>query len=150
MGLLDKLLTGSAASLIKEIGELFTRHKLSAEQKATLEQGIREIAYRQFAETEATVRAEMDAKVRVLVAELQQDDRYTKRARPTLIYAGLVIAALQTLPDFAMFGQEIAFVAPNWFYGVWGAATAVYKIGRTYEKQARIRTDGSAPPIIDL
>ena len=70
-------------------------------------------------EIEQTIRAELGAKARALVAELAQGDNYTKRARPTVVYAGLififynycVVPTIQSLTDAAV----VAFALPTEF-----------------------------------
>lgn len=75
----------------------------------------------------------------VIVAELKQDDRYTKRARPTVVYAGLVLLAINNmvLPWIATFAgmhqlPQINF-PPEFWYG-WSGIVATWAIGRSVEK----------------
>ena len=54
-----------------------------------------------------TYKQEINASKEVIVAELQQSDNFTKRARPTVIYAGLLFILLE------MFGVRIGIL--NYF-----------------------------------
>lgn len=87
----------------------------------------------------------LNAQASVVTAELQQDDKYTKRARPTVIYAGLVLIFLE------MFGVRMAILslisssievvqASNTivmsFLAAWGGVVGMYTFGRTQEKKA--------------
>ena len=45
-------------------------------------------------EIEQTIRKNLEAKERIIVAELQQGDSYTKKARPTVVYFCLIMIAL--------------------------------------------------------
>ncbi len=88
---------------------------------------------------------ERDAQKRdVIVAELKQDDKYTKRARPTVVYMGLMFIGLihvvfpmvfylaglfkttmPTLPDL---------VLPQEFWWAWSGICSVWVMGRSAEK----------------
>lgn len=82
----------------------------------------------------------------VMVEELRQGDPYTKRARPTIVYAGLafiflvhvalpvagwvsVIARGAPLPDAP------ALALPAEFWWAWTGVCGLYAIGRTIEKR---------------
>lgn len=95
------------------------------------------------AQTEQTIRRELEAKERVLVAELSQDDAYTKRARPTIIYTGLVIAL--TSAAFKLLGSavDVNLLVPAEFWYAWGGISATWVIGRTAEKR------GTASPLVE-
>lgn len=70
---------------------------------------------------------EISSKEKILVAELQQGDAYTKRARPTLVYSGLVAMIVQGI-------EAIPFTAPEQFWAIWGGVCGVWIIGRSAEK----------------
>ena len=74
-----------------------------------------------------------------MVAELDQGDNYTKRARPTIAYAGLAFILLDhvLLPYISFFsGREVPDITlPADFWYVWGAVCSVWAIGRTMEKR---------------
>ena len=65
---------------------------------------------------------------------------YTKLARPSVIYFGLLLAAVNTtiLPTvvFFMFNGERSIVlpVPEWFYVAWGTVATTYVFKRTAEK----------------
>ena len=91
------------------------------------------------AEIEETIRTELQAKERVLVAELTQGDSYTKRARPTVVYAGLtfilinycIIPAIQSLAGVLV----KPFDLPTEFWVGWSGIVATWTIGRSAEKR---------------
>lgn len=74
----------------------------------------------------------------VMVAELQQQDTYTKRGRPTIIYAGLTFIFIVHVlfPCLAFFtGRPVPdLVLPSEFWLAWGGICSVYSIGRSSEK----------------
>lgn len=95
-------------------------------------------------ELETTYRAELALQRDVMVAELEHGDGFTKKARPSIVYAGLAIAlfdgALRPLiADLTGYfaDQQIVLTAttlPAQFWAVWGGVCGIYAIGRTREK----------------
>jgi len=75
-----------------------------------------------------------------MIAELNQSDNYTKRARPTVLYAGLLIMFINNvlLPWIAYFKTGLADIPtinlPSEFWIAWGGVASVYAFGRTKEK----------------
>ena len=95
-------------------------------------------------ELETTYRAELELQKTVMVAELQHGDAYTKRARPSIVYAGLAVAlfdgALRPLvADLSGYftGEAVILtpsVMPDQFWLAWAGVVGIYAIGRTREK----------------
>lgn len=99
-------------------------------------------------EIERTIRDEMNARKSVMLAELNQGDRYTRRARPTIIYAGLVLIGLELFGlrplILGMIGASPSVIDGSnsiftSFLYVWGAVAGVYTIGRSSEKLGAVR-----------
>jgi len=85
----------------------------------------------------------------IVLAELTQDDNYTKRARPTVVYSGIVVMILE------MFGVRLyalghifegeqltqALNSSNAilisFLTAWGAVVGIYKFSRSQEKREK-------------
>ena len=88
---------------------------------------------------EESYQVETKAKAEVMVATLKQDDNYTKRARPTVVYGGLVVLAVNhvVLPWIAFFaGMENPNIQiPGVFWTGWAGIVATFSIGRTMEKR---------------
>ncbi|MEJ2655591.1 MAG: holin family protein [Desulfobacterales bacterium] len=88
----------------------------------------------------------VQAKAAVMTSELTQDDSYTKRGRPTIIYAGLVFIFLVHVlfPIIAwavlMFkgsGAAMPSLAlPSEFWMAWGGCCSLYILGRSKEKSS--------------
>jgi len=80
----------------------------------------------------------IDKKAEIMVAELKQDDKYTKRARPTIIYMGLIVLVVNNvlLPWISHFigSAPPAIAIPAEFWYAWAGVTGVYAFGRTKEK----------------
>lgn len=83
-----------------------------------------------------------DSRSKVLVAELQQSDKYTKRARPSIIYVGLFVIVFNYVlvqPIMALFGHPdfVPINLPALFWATWGGITGTYSIGRSLEKSRK-------------
>ena len=83
----------------------------------------------------------------VLVAELGQDDKFTKRARPSIIYAGLVFIFLVHVLFPLLFILIVSFstsdkpmpalpalALPEQFWWAWTGICSVWVMGRSAEK----------------
>jgi len=88
----------------------------------------------------------------IIVAELEQGDKFTKRARPMIVYTGLAVLAFNhaLLPfinriiewymilnerSLNAFTELTAIEMPAEFWYVWGGVCSVYAVGRTAEKR---------------
>ena len=140
MGILGKLVNAvtSPMGFVKEAMGLAGNLFGSKEEKQKFELNLLELTQKRDSEIEETIRAEMQAKERVLVAELNQGDNYTKRARPTVVYAGLGIVFLNhiVLPWIAAFAQiEVPLIeVPPIFWTGWSGIVITWSIGRSAEK----------------
>lgn len=116
-------------------------------KRLEVEAAIDKLAYERENELQQTLRKELEAKERIIVAELSQDDNFTKRARPSVIYGGLAAMLLNhvVLPWVTHFGggtlPQIELPAEFW-YG-WSGIVATYAVGRSFEKRAK--SDGNTP-----
>lgn len=153
MSWLSNLLGGSAGNIIAEVGNVADKFHLSGEEKQQFKLEVEALLQKRDSEIEQTVRKELEAKERVLVAELAQGDNYTKRARPTVVYFGLgliflnycLVPGIQFLRGkaTAQCGQgaaatECAITSgiqlPSEFWWAWGGIVGTWAIGRSLEK----------------
>lgn len=136
--IVSKLLGGAAGTIVGQVGSIIDEFHLSAEEKQRLAIEMQSVMIKREAEIQATARAEMDAKEKIITAELTQGDTYTKRARPTIIYAGLGIIMLNYCLApivYAAFGAHLPeLVLPSEFWLAWSGVVGIYAIGRSYEK----------------
>lgn len=99
-----------------------------------------ELASRQAVLVEATLKELADSEKQALIlAELGQSDNYTKRARPTVVYAGLVfIFLVHVLPPSIAVLTGVPVPAglklPTEFWWAWTGVVSVWVLGRSYEK----------------
>ena len=77
---------------------------------------------------------ELDTRAQVIKTELTQGDNYTKRARPTIIYAGLlfILIVYVLVPVFSE--ARLTIELPDEFWWAWGTVVGVYGVGRSFEK----------------
>ncbi len=139
MSWLSKILTGNVGGMVKEIGNVADKFHLSGQEKQDFQLEMEGLLQRRDSEIEETIRSTLQAKERILVAELSQGDNYTKRARPTVVYAGLVFITINyvIVPLISeLLGARVKplELPPEFWYG-WSGIVATWSIGRTFEKR---------------
>jgi len=145
MNWLKSLISGAGSGLLQGVEGLIGKFKLDPEAKLGANLAIRQLVAAHEAELEETLRAELGAKERILVAELQQGDRFTKRARPTVVYFGLGVIGWNycLVPTVAMivawFSEAdpglVTLDLPTAFWAGWSGIVATWSIGRTMERR---------------
>jgi len=123
---------GSVADLAKTLINQFFPEKMSGAEKAAAQLQLQEM----LQQRENTV---IEAQKSIIVSEMQQADAFTKRARPTLVYAGLLFIFLvhvafpilaylssKTLPELCL---------PEEFWWAWSGVCGVWVLGRSAEKR---------------
>ncbi|MBF0552599.1 MAG: holin family protein [Deltaproteobacteria bacterium] len=127
---------GSVADLVSGVLGRFWPPAMTDEQKTQAEQAVGALVAGQ-------VNTLVEAQKAIVIAELTQDDKYTKRARPSIIYVGLLIFLLNgVLTPVAAFvatmlGHPISppvMALPDSFWVAWASVTGIYAIGRSAEK----------------
>lgn len=123
--------------LIKEGSKMIDKLTLTKEEKEEFKLKFAGLANEQERQIQETIRQKDKSTAQIITAEVQQDDKYTKRARPTVIYVGilLIIWAYAVIPVLNnQFDWEIAHEIPNFFWQAWAAIVSVYAGGRSLEK----------------
>jgi len=138
---------GSTFDFAKGVMDRFWPKKASEEEKmAAVAQLVPMIESRES--------AVIDAQKSIMVAELQQGDNYTKRARPTVVYAGLAfIALVHVIMPFALKIAAVFAIGsltpeqlaelkglmdvqlPGEFWAAWGSVISIWSIGRSAERR---------------
>jgi len=136
---LTNLLGGGLTNLAQGAANIIDQFKLTPDEKAKYNLEMEVLLQKAGSELEQSMRAELGAKERILVAELTQGDAYTKRARPTVVYFGLVVIAwnYSLIP---VFGALLDIVLPELplpteFWYAWGGVVATWSVGRTMERR---------------
>jgi hypothetical protein len=129
---------GILSTIISPVTNLIDELSTSDEEKLKLKNELKIIEQQtqlNLIEYEKTV---IDKKAEIMVAELKQDDNFTKRARPTIVYSGLGILILNNvvLPWLNHFlgSAPPAINIPSEFWYVWGGVAGVYAFKRSDEK----------------
>ena len=145
MSWISNILGGSLTDVVNGVGSVVDEFHLSGEEKLKFKLEMESLLPKRDSEIEQTLRSELQAKQEILVAELTQGDNYTKRARPTVVYAGLGFIVLNycIVPIFGLLFKGVSFPAldlpPEFWYG-WSGIVATWSVGRSYEKRNRSTT----------
>lgn len=89
---------------------------------------------------EESWQAETEVKSELIKAEIASGDPYTRRARPSVIYAGIILAVFEALGLRMLIlpSSEAVLSASNemmsLFFMAWAGVVGVYSVGRTAEK----------------
>lgn len=148
MSWFTNLFSGGVSSIVDSVGEIADRFIETDEEKKAFRLKAQEQVLKRMSEIETTARAELDAKQNIMVAELQQGDNYTKRARPTVVYFGLLVilynycliptvGVLITVFSEAPFDMPV-FELPTEFWIAWGGIVSTWTIGRSAEKRGNM------------
>ncbi|MBJ7537175.1 3TM-type holin [Marinomonas transparens] len=145
MGWFSSLFSSGAGTLVSSIGEVADRFIESPDEKSAFKLQVQQLVQQRDSEVEQSLRKELESKERILVAELNQGDSYTKRARPTVVYAGLVFIGINyvVFPLIGRFAQAFGVQVdatpladfPVDFWAAWGGICATWSIGRSLEKR---------------
>ncbi len=101
-----------------------------------------------------TLQSELESRARIIEAEMQQGDTYTKRARPTVVYTGLAMFLLEfgIRAWLVLRGQPMpeGTIIPGALIAGWTTVTGVWAVGRSAEKIAKTRNggNGSMSPLL--
>ena len=138
---ISKILGSGIGTIVEQVGGIVDRFHLSSEEKQKFKLELEALLQRREPELERTLRSEMQAKERILVAELTQGDSYTKRARPTVVYVGLgfIFFNYCLVPVLShIFGDQtttLQLELPPGFWAGWSGIVATWSVGRTLEKR---------------
>jgi len=132
MKFLANLFGAGASELMDGVGGLIGKFKAAPEEKMAFQLELKKLIADRDQRNLELINAEVDAKARIMEAEIKQGDNYTKRARPTIIYMGLLLVLLQAA--VSIFGGPKIEIPVEFWYG-WTGIVSVYSLGRTMEKR---------------
>jgi hypothetical protein len=145
MNWLSKLFGAGIGEVTDGLDKIFARFKMAPEEAHKHRREVLTMLLTTFSKMEESVQSEIRAKENIIVAELKQGDAFTKRARPWIVYSGLILAGLEVVARYAAWitgaelptvdGQYVTSLAPAEFWIGWGAVVSIYSIGRTAEKR---------------
>jgi len=139
MELLKKLFSKGIGDVVNSVGDVIDRFTLSKEEKQEFKMEMQSQLMKLEGELEETYRKELDARQEIIKAEMAQGDKYTKRARPTIIYSGilfifLVYVIVPVIAYISGAAEMPDIKLPSEFWWAWGTVVSVYGAGRTAEK----------------
>lgn len=101
----------------------------------------------------------LSAQSTIISAEIKQDDKYTKRARPSVVYFGLfaIFLSYQAFPILIWLIQIISntiietpdISLPGEFWYTWGGVCSAWVLGRSVEKRAIMQGTNPFEKIVD-
>ncbi|KKL16102.1 hypothetical protein LCGC14_2498930 [marine sediment metagenome] len=101
-----------------------------------------------------TLQSELESRARIIEAEMGQGDTYTKRARPSVVYSGLLMFFLEfgIRAWLVMSGQPMpeGTIMPGALIAGWTTVTGVWAVGRSAEKIAKTRNGGNGSSMSPL
>jgi len=132
---------GAVADLASGILDRFFPPKMDEGEKARVQ-----LELQKMLQTRET--ALLDAQKSIIVSEMNQGDNFTKRARPMIVYVGLLFIFLVhvLLPSLAFFSaRELPSLGlPDQFWWAWGGVCSIWVVGRSYEKNGAVNKVVSA------
>lgn len=129
MNWLNKLFSAGVGQAVEQIGGVVERVSAGHLGKKEMQLELEKMLHERDTALIAQLTTEITSKEKIMVAELQQGDKFTKRARPTIVYVGLLAALFDGL------GYDWAkFTMPPDFWYIWGGVCSVWVIGRSAEK----------------
>lgn len=138
MSFLSSLLGKGTKEVLEGVGSIIGKFKESPEERNKATLAIETLLQKKDKATEESIQIQIDAKKSIIVAELQQGDNYTKRARPSVVYFGLFMIFLNYgITQIAnIFGANVEPIPlPTEFWVAWGGICSTWVIGRTIERR---------------
>ena len=90
---------GILGGIAGPVRDIFDELHTSDEEKAAAAVKLEEVLQKQRHDIEETIRLELDGRTDIIKAEMAQGDAFTKRARPSLVYWGMVLITLREIVD---------------------------------------------------
>ena len=141
MSFFSKLFSGGVSGILGSVSGVIDKFTLSKEEKQEFQLQMQSRLMQIETELEKSYRMELDSRKEIIKAEMAQGDLFTKRARPTIIYVGLLFIFIVhvILPVVAYISGTPAenmpmINLPSEFWWAWGTVVSVYGAGRSAEK----------------
>ena len=122
---------GSVADFAKDMVDRFIPPQATEVEKAAIQIKIQELIDKREANLLETQKS-------VMISEMQQEDPFTKRARPMVVYSGLLfiflVHVLIPLISFIFAKPMPGLSLPTDFWYAWTGVVGVWMVGSTVEK----------------
>ena len=126
-------------NILPEVTGLIDNLHTSGEEKSEAKLKLQRLLMEKDAMIEETAREEMRLQKATITAELQQGDLFTKRARPTVVYTGLVVMAINYCLApivFIILNRPLVQIEmPAEFWMAWSGVVSIWSIGRSAERR---------------
>ncbi|MCK5614614.1 hypothetical protein KAR91_72790 [Candidatus Pacearchaeota archaeon] len=130
MSWIGDIFKGAAGGIIKEGGELAKHFITTDKDRHEFEVQLEQVVTERIKSANAMANTEMDRKAAIIQAEMAQSDAFTKRARPAVVYWGMLLITAQIAGQF--FGINV--ILPEEFWYSWSGLVGTWIMGRSYEK----------------
>jgi hypothetical protein len=141
MSILSNIFSGSLTGIIDSVGGIIDRFTLSKEEKREFKLEMHSQLMQMEKELEESYRTQIESRADIIKSEMAQGDRFTKRARPAIIYGGLIFIFIVyvLVPVIAYLSGASSddmpqIKLPDEFWWAWGTVVSVYGAGRSVEK----------------
>ena len=141
MSFFSKLLSGGISDIVESVGSVVDNFTLSKEEKQEFKLEMQSKFMQVEMELEESYRIELESRKDIIQAEMSQGDKFTKRARPSIVYGGLLFIFIihVVVPVIAYISGADSNNMPNiqlpeQFWWAWGTVVSVYGVGRSAEK----------------
>lgn len=147
------VLPGGIGALVEQAGRIAEQFALGDADRKRLQLQLGALVEQHDSNVQQGADAAIDTRQKLIVSEMQQGDGYTRRARPSVVYAGLlfiflnyvVIPGVGYLTGAASVQCDNAVKTatcevkgglplPREFWWAWGGIVGTWSIGRSYEK----------------
>lgn len=133
-----KIFSSETTGMIKDVQSVFDNLKFTEEEKAEHQLKIEAILTQRMQFLSAQVAKDLERSTEIIKAEMMQNDKFTKRARPSVVYVGLAIWIVNysLLPIACQF-LKIDYIPPEIpevFVNTWKAVCSVWVTSRGIEK----------------
>lgn len=139
MGILTDILSGKNDELVSNISQVADQFIASDEERYAFKTQMTALIQQRESELEQKLFTDNQAKRDSFSQAGNRDDKFTKRARPMLVYFGLVMIAVNYMlfPILARLTSMELTPLPDlpWeFWAGWSGIVATWSIGRSAEK----------------
>jgi hypothetical protein len=137
--MLQSIISALGGNLIESVGNVVDKFVTTDAEKAAIKLETQKLILAHVAQSEESIRAEMEAKAQVIKAEMESGDNFTRRARPTVVYVGLAaIVVNHVLAPWVshLWGAGVPDISlPPEFWWAWSGVVSVWFIGRSAERR---------------
>lgn len=123
---------------IKAVTDVIDDFVTSDEEKIKAKTALEKVLQREKSEIETTIRTELKSKSDFMIAEVRQGDKFTKRARPSVIYTALFVMLFNycLMPFLAFVTKEVwsSIILPSEFWDTVTVVISVYSVSRSFDK----------------